>query len=261
MMKTTPPQDLRLRTFFKNLAAEIFQFDSTTRRTISTLLRRPGQLTRAYFTREGEAYVPPVRFYFIINFLFFLLIPILSNAKFQVFEFSLENLSGQNPYYQRLVDEQVKSLGLSKDIYRERFNAHLKYNKQAFVFLVIPLFAFFLKLFFFNKKYYYLQHLFFSLHFLCFFLISLVLAMLLNRVIIPALSLIAIPTSISIAVLVFGLFIALLVHIFAAIRRYYEEGLLAALLKTPLVFAGFFFSMATFYAQFLFFYTILALRQ
>ncbi len=157
--------DLSLKHFAKSFARETFHIDNRIIKTIGVLFAKPGYLTIAYFRTRDRIYIQPLRLYFLINFLFFLLIPILNTQQFQVFSFNLESFIHGNPFYQKIIENEIQESNVSKQIYKERFNAHLKYNQPAFVFLIIPLFALFLNIVHFKKKRYYVEHLYLHLQF------------------------------------------------------------------------------------------------
>ncbi|MCR5887866.1 DUF3667 domain-containing protein [Hymenobacter sp. J193] len=56
----------------------IFHFDSKVFRTAGLLLFRPGQLTRRFMQGHRVGYVPPIRLYVFISFVFFLFSPCLA---------------------------------------------------------------------------------------------------------------------------------------------------------------------------------------
>jgi len=248
--------DLSLRAFAQSFSAEVFHVDSRIMRTLRVLFTRPGQLTRAYFTRPDGKYVQPLKLYFIINFLFFLITPMLNTPQFQVFNFSRDSLSAGNKLYQRMIQEQIQRSGISAGIHEERFDAHLRYNQPAFVFLVIPLFALLLKLL--VPRRYYIEHLIFSLHYLSFFLVLLLLMTSLHRVLSLALKSVASASGVVQLVLFGGIVVGLFIYLVVATKAFYENSILPSILKSVLLFVGFVAVMGV-YAQFLFFYTLLAL--
>ncbi|WP_170172667.1 DUF3667 domain-containing protein [Hymenobacter rigui] len=58
----------------------VFHFDSKVFRTLRLLLFAPGALTRRFWEGRRVAYVPPVRLYIFISFLFFLLLSVALHA-------------------------------------------------------------------------------------------------------------------------------------------------------------------------------------
>ncbi len=57
---------------FRDLFADLFEFDSRVWRSIIPLLFRPGKLTREYLSGRRMRYVPPFRMYLILSIVFFL---------------------------------------------------------------------------------------------------------------------------------------------------------------------------------------------
>lgn len=258
-MKSNNSTDLSLRSFLKDLITEVFHIDSRIIKTLLALLTKPGYLTLAYLKSSNEKFIPPLKLYFIINFIFFLLIPILNTPQFQIFSFSLKSLSGSNQTYQNIINEQIKAKDLSKEIYEERFNANLKYNQPAFVFLIIPLFALVLNITNLKNNRHYLEHLFLSVHFLSFFLIILLIAIFLYRTLKFVLNYLSISSGYVALIIIIALFMCLSVYLFLALRTYYENGILSSILKLPVLLTGLFLAIGV-YTQFLFFYTIIALK-
>ncbi|MEJ2618565.1 MAG: DUF3667 domain-containing protein [Ignavibacteriaceae bacterium] len=251
-------EDLSLKSFIKNLASELFHLDSKIVQTLSVLFKKPGYLTSIYFDLTEHKYVQPLKLYFIINFIFFLLIPVLNTPQFQIFNFNMKSLTGSSKTYQEIIEYGIKSSKVSKEIYEERFNAHLKYNQPAFLFVTIPFFALLLNVVNLKNKKYYLEHLIFSVHYLSFVLLFLLLIIVLFRIVKIFLNSISIAGGflgfIIIAVITFGLFF----YHFFSLKKFYKSKILVGLLKSTVLFTGFIFTIVV-YVKFLFFYTVLAL--
>ena len=251
--------DLSFKAFIKGIAQAFFHLDRGLPKTLAVLVTKPGRLSTAYFQLPKQNYIQPLKLYFAINFLFFLLTPILNTPKFQVFNFSMQSLISSNPVYQKLIEKEVQASAVSRAIYEERFNAHLKYNQPAFVFLIIPFFALVLQVMHFRKKRYYIEHLVFALHYLSFFLLFLLLIISLFRIAVLVLGAFAISSDVAGIILVVGLFLGLLLYVGAAAKRFYRGRLWTNAAKSVALFAGFILTMAG-YVQFLFFYTLFAVR-
>ncbi len=258
-MKSNNSTDLSLKSFLKNFATEAFHIDSRIIRTLIALLTKPGYLTVAYLKSSEEKYIQPLKLYFVINFIFFLIIPILSTSQFQIFSFSLKSLSGSNHIYQNIIREQIQANDVSEEIYEERFNAHLKYNQPAFVFLIIPFFALILNIVHFKNNQYYLEHLFFSVHFLSFFLLSLLVIISLYRILTFGLNYLSVSSGYVALIILVALFMWLSIYLFVSLRTFYKNRILSSILKFPVLLTGFFLAIGV-YTQFLFFYTIIALK-
>lgn len=257
--KQKSPEDLSLKLFIKNLASEVFHLDSRIVQTLSVLFKKPGYLTSIYFAVSEKKYIQPLKLYFVINFIFFLLIPVLNTPQFQIFNFNMSSLTGSNKTYKEIIEYGIKSSNVSKEIYEERFNAHLKYNQPAFLFVIIPFFALLLNIVNLRNKKYYLEHLIFSVHFLSFVLLSLLIIISLFRFIK------LFPGTFSIANVYLGFIIiavialSLVIYLFFSIREYYKSKIIVSLIKSVILFTGFIFTIVV-YVKFLFFYTVLALN-
>lgn len=246
--------------FAKGFLKETFHIESSIVNTLHALILKPGHLTISYLKTSDSNYVQPLKLYFAVNLLFFILIPILSTPQFRVFSFSIESLSANNHCYQRIIEEQINSNNIPKIIYQERFNAHLKYNQSAFVFLVIPIFAGFLKIINLMSKRYYMEHLIFSIHYVSFFLFSIFASILVYRILTLGLKFfINVDNAIVAQIILLGLLICNLFYLFKASRSYSSESLISSIVKAPIYLVGFLLILGV-YVQFLFFYTVAALK-
>ncbi|NOZ61428.1 MAG: DUF3667 domain-containing protein [Calditrichaeota bacterium] len=259
MKSEKPTDDLSLKNFSKKFTAEIFHIDKRIFKTIAALFFKPGELAASYFSDKRERFVQPLKLYFAINFVFFFLAPLLNTHQFQVFNFNLKSIVGGNQTYQKIIANQTHAANVSREIYEERFDAHLKYNQPAFVFLVVPIFALFLYLLNFKKRRFYAENFIFAAHFLSFFL--LLLLSLISLFHIFAFILKAIGTSQSTIGQILVLLVILIpvVYLFFALRKFYRNKIILAIVKAIFLFVSFLFVIGI-YVQFLFFYTILALK-
>jgi len=112
----------------RELAEEILDLDGRMVKSLSLLLTRPGFLSREYIRGRRVSYTSPVRMYLIISLLFFFVLPLILSP-------------------QEFVSPDHK---VSVDLY----------SKGMFV--LLPVFALLLKLFY--RKFYYIDHLVFSVH-------------------------------------------------------------------------------------------------
>ncbi len=257
--KPNHPTNRSLKSFAKDFIRETLHIDRSIFQTIHSLLFKPGHLTLSYFKTSDRQYIQPLKLYFAINLLFFLLIPILSTSQFRIFSFDMESLTKDNPAYQRIIADQIQSNSVSAEIYEERFNAHLKYNQPALVFLIIPFFALILKMVYFKYKRYYLEHLYFSIHFLSFSLLSLLFSISLYRILKAALNLLSVSSNDMEAVIILLLFFLwFFIYLFIASRKFYQQKRTSSFFKTTILIIGFMIAFMI-YLNILFFYTVLAL--
>ena len=251
-------KNLSFRLFLKNFFTEVVSIDNRIINTLKILISKPGYLTYLHFNSSEEKYIPPIKLYFIINFVFFLVIPILTTSQFQIFNFNLASLSGSNQIYQNIVKEEIQERNVTPEIYTERFNAHIKFNQPALVFLIVPFFALLLKIIFLTKKRYYLEHLYFALDYLSFFLLSLTLATIIYRILVFGLSYFSVSQGLVAMVILVAFLIGLSIYLFISLSTFYKNTTLSNIIAYPFILVGFFISIGV-YAQFLFFYTVLVL--
>lgn len=251
-------KNISFRLFLKNFFTEVVSIDSRIINTLKILISKPGHLTYLHFNSPEEKHIPPIKLYFIINFVFFLVIPILTTSQFQIFNFSLKSLSNA-PFSQNIVQEEIQESNVTQEIYEERFNAHIKYNQPALIFLIVPFFALLLKIIFLTKKRYYLEHLYFALDYLSFFLINLTLATITYRILTFSLSFLPGSQGVVVIVISIALLIGLSTYLFLSLKTFYKNTTLSNIIVYPFILVGFFISIGV-YVQFLFFYTVLVLK-
>jgi len=112
----------------KEMLTELFDFDGRMLLSLRLLLTRPGYLTFEYNNDRRISYTSPIRMYLVISLVFFFLLPMI-----------LPDTSATSPTHTVSVDRYSKAM-----------------------FLLLPLFALLLKIFY--RRIFYLSHLVFSVH-------------------------------------------------------------------------------------------------
>lgn len=112
----------------RELLVETLDFDGRMFHSMRLLLSRPGFLSQEYISGKRVAYTSPIRIYLVISLLFFLVLPVIVPPPV--------NVSADHK--------------LSVDLY----------SKGMFV--LLPAFALILKMFY--RRFYYMDHLVFSVH-------------------------------------------------------------------------------------------------
>ena len=120
----------------------LFSLDGKAPRTLAFLMTRPGFLSEEYHAGKVSSYVHPVRLFWMATLIFFALL------------IMFVNLGG---------DMQIKVSG--EDVNNTMFISNFFKYAPYLSFLFIPIFALLLALFFWKKKYYYMYHMIFTLHF------------------------------------------------------------------------------------------------
>ncbi len=112
----------------RELLAETLDWDGRMLRSLGFLLSRPGFLSQEYIAGKRVTYTSPVRMYLVISLLFFLVLPMI-----------LPPPTNVSPDHKLSVD---------------------LYSKGMFV--MLPVYALLLKIFY--RRYYYMDHLVFTVH-------------------------------------------------------------------------------------------------
>ena len=184
--------DWRFRDALADVFGEVFRLDSRLWRTLYALVLRPGLLTAEFNAGRRARYVPPFRLYLIISFLTFLVLSI--GARLDAFQAGGDDAAPSAPIITIEPGEDAASttgdgeiqIGLAdedspqwlKDLENrvegnakqleggtgDFVNQFLDYLPQL-MFLMLPLFALVVQLFYLFSGYHYLQHLVFGLNF------------------------------------------------------------------------------------------------
>lgn len=113
---------------FGELIKELFDFDGRMLLSLRLLLTRPGFLSFEYINGRRASYTSPIRMYLVISLVFFFVLPLI-----------LPKPSVSSPAHELTVDQYSQAM-----------------------FLLLPVFAFVLKMFY--RQGYYLAHLVFIVH-------------------------------------------------------------------------------------------------
>jgi hypothetical protein len=237
--------------------SEMFGVEGRLPKTIKVLLLRPGKLTKDYIDNNCSNYIAPTTLYFTINFLFFLLLPLINTENSKFLSFSYSSFTKAEGFFKDQIFSDLSKSNLLFEEYRAMFDTHIALNQPALIFIIIPFVALLLKMIEIRQKRYYVEHIVFTFHFMSFFLIIFSITASLTSFVIWLILAFDINLSIVFFIVFFlSLFIGLiLIYLFLAIRTYYNHKITTTFWKTILLFFGF---IAIFfgYISFLFFHTI-----
>lgn len=231
--------------FLGNVAA----FDTRLWHTIKPLLFHPGELTKEFLAGRRVKFVPPFRLLFFFSFVFFLLLSFhykgaLRSHLSQPDKIGkqIESSGQQVDSLQNIAPEKSQTNGdVLRDVskameagtdtisdssekavfqkvsmllkYPEVFISKLLQTTSWLVFLLIPVFALFLRLFFRKTHPYYISHLIFTVHFHAFLYLAGIVALLGIWVAGPRLD----------GYLMLLLFTAAGTYFFLAIKKFYQR--------------------------------------
>ncbi len=180
-------------------------FDGKSFQTLRYLASRPGFLTQEFIKGRRMRYVAPIRLYIFISFLFFLLLGLSGikqekSEKEDPAEFSITFYGIDSQCLRGLTYEQIDSVMQKHDIKPTMINTYLirqmaragSGSKDEFkhfiskaisymMFALMPVFAFYIFLFYRKNKMRYLNTLIFSVHFHCFMFLFFLLCLFLYR--------------------------------------------------------------------------------
>jgi Protein of unknown function (DUF3667) len=192
----------RLMEFLQQFGGAYFSTEGALWRTLKLLLTKPGELTRQYLAGRRKHYVLPLRLYLTISLLALLLLRALANTslgvgipadldlrkgEYTIFSFGDGSGAGMKDgqYYckdlpawlckrlERRLNNDPKGLQREAEAVGERFVS----NMGAAMFLMLPLFALWQKLVYWNRRLHYTEHLVFALHLHAFWFLALMLTL------------------------------------------------------------------------------------
>ncbi len=177
--------------------SDTLSLDSRAMRTLKLLAFSPGKLTSEYFAGRRARYVPPVRLYLVISFLFFFILPQLSSLDpdfpqavitddeteltegldSEIGGITLDNLTPEeNQQLNDWLQAQVTKATGRYQSDPEGLIGDLMDLLSAVMFFLLPIFAIALKIMYLGSGRYYAEHLLLAVHNHCFLFLALLLA-------------------------------------------------------------------------------------
>jgi hypothetical protein len=220
--------DLTVGHFAHDVVHELVHLDSKLFKTLRELVVRPGLLTVEYFAGRKSRYIRPLRLFLtlfalqFIAFTFYKPAAIFSVASFQKFD--------NRGALTKMVEKRATKKQMTVEAYRERVDERWHKNLSLLQFMHIIGVALVLKLL--HRRRFLVEHLVFSAHFLSFsYIMMLVLVWPIYAVagFDPG-PLQKVLSGITIAIL--------LVYLYLAQRRFYDDGKGKTVMKTVLAWIG-----------------------
>jgi len=196
--------NIPLRHLLEEALEDILHFDIKSVRTIQALTFKPGFVTSEFIKGKRAQYVPPIRLYIFISFLFFLLLSLpsgrhesVSSADSHPTTITYHKINSQElrGLQQAQIDSLMQSRGVALTILnryivrqmsrigtegQEGFNHLLMKGISYIMFALMPLFALFVFLLNRKKAQYYIGTLVFSIHYHSFVFLLLTLSLVVN---------------------------------------------------------------------------------
>ncbi len=245
-----------LKHFFLELLEGTIHFDTKSIRTFLALLFKPGHLTLLYNEGKRVRYVPPLRLYIFISFIFFLVIGLIPNkpaSEKNKSNFSITFGSISSNELRGVKEEKLDSLFTAMKIERGGFDEYvirkfwvitnegwkefghkLLKNISSMIFVLMPFYGWLVYILHRKRKRYYFEYLIYSLHFHCFLFLEMLLFFLI----------ISIWSNIFILIL---FLLWTIIYLYKSLRRCFYQKRLIVLLKSFLLSALHLFSLVLFF--------------
>lgn len=172
-----PHHDFAISEFIENTIDGFTHFDLKILRTFRALLLQPGKLTAEYSAGRHTPYMKPVQLFIVASVIFFFVSPNTGSfyALLEEMQSDFRNGLRLENIFRYDVDARVQTISQknkasARDVWlKVEQNAATK--SKAFLFAMLPLWAFVLYLLHYAKKAFYVPHLVFAIHSFSFFLL------------------------------------------------------------------------------------------
>lgn len=199
-----------MRSFLQHFLNDYFTFDSKIVRSFRPLLFKPGFLTTEFLNGRRVRYIPPLRMYLFVSILFFLLLSLQTT--------SIESPNAEDMFWDNFFDRHLPRI----------------------FFVLLPLFALILHVLYARvKDTGYIRHFVFALHFHAFTFILVIVYLVLTNL------LKALNVSWLNAVFAASVAPVLVLYLFAAIRKVYQQSFAKSLLKVVILLLSYGLVMTT----------------
>jgi hypothetical protein len=158
-----------LRRLVGDLVDEVFQLESRLWRTLWTLFRRPGQLTREYNAGRRVRYTTPLRLYLLASVAYFFVASVTPPPKLDVNFGGLHATASDDAdelsnRFARQLDRRIKVVQKDPQAAAQRAAQALLEWGPRITALLVPLFALLTFGFFRRPRHFFVEHLVFALH-------------------------------------------------------------------------------------------------
>ena len=173
-----PPSELTLRGVAEKAVHAFTALDARAMGSAWTLVRQPGELTRAWVTGIRKPYVAPFQLFLLVNVAFF---AIQSLTGANVFSSSLDSHLHHQDWSglaQSVLSHRLAQTGMTLEQYEPVFDRAVVLNAKSLILLMAAPFALLLPLVFVRERRPFMTHVIFSLHLYSFLLLLFCVALL-----------------------------------------------------------------------------------
>lgn len=166
--KMLEPSERTFKHFVIQFFGSAFFLENNFLKNVWTLLVKPGKLALDFMEGRRKRWMPPFSLFLLINLFYFWYTP------FSDFNLTLREHMNVSPYKDlaaTLVNNYVSKSSIGLEEYAERFDKKSSSYVNSLIVLHVPLLALFLSLLFYKKRYYFVDHFIFALHFLGYILL------------------------------------------------------------------------------------------
>lgn len=234
--KVLEENERTIRYFLGQVVNAITFADTKFINTVKHLFLKPGFLSREYVEGRRNLYTKPIALFFIINILYFLFPGV------DTFNSTLHSqLKGQqySAFAQRLFDEKLKNDDRSEEVLEAEYNKKSTEISKSILLLFVFLFSLPISLLFAGKKQFYFNHLIFSLHFTSFLILgTCFVAVYLMYLVLYFLWMLGVDVDdfdINNTYLMGSMALLILIYVFLALKRFYQQKTWVIAIKSALV--------------------------
>lgn len=175
--KPNPHHDFSIAEFIEHTIDGFTHFDLKILRTFRALLFQPGKLTAEFIAGRHTPYMKPVQLFIVASVIFFFVSPNTGSFYALLNEMQSGFRSGSRLENTFRYDVESRVVTIAQKNNTSARNAWVKVEQnaatksKAFLFAMLPLWAFVLYSLHFSKKAFYVPHLVFAIHSFSFFLL------------------------------------------------------------------------------------------
>lgn len=167
--KVIEPKERTVLHFIYQFFGSAFFLENNFFKNLWTLLSKPGKLPLDFIEGRRKRWMPPFSLFLLINLFYFWFSPLTDlNLK-------LKDQLNQ-PHHKRwanyIVDRKLEKNQLSLEDYAEKYNTKSTNYANSLVILHVPVFAVFISILYWRKRYFYADHFIYALYFCAFILLG-----------------------------------------------------------------------------------------
>ncbi len=228
--KVIEPQDRTIKNFIYQFFGAAFFLENNFLRNLWTLATKPGQLPLDFIEGRRKRWMSPFSLFLLVNLFYFLYSPLTDlnlSLKEQLHQPHHGNLANH------LVSKKISAEGITLEQYSSEYRKKSSSIANSLIVLHLPVFAVFLALFYYRKKYLFVDHFIYAIYLFAFVLLLALIQSVLIYAFVRELG------SKVFSVLGFLVFILIIVYLYFSLKKTYEQKTWQALLTIPPVIIAF----------------------